>query len=463
MNSTELVKAKKRSMGAIDNQGTKMYAPPELAHLYPDLASLNFPATSHMDVWSLGCVLCEVLFWTICGHRGLDEFLHLRQQDPKAIYPRHKSQGYSGCFHDGFNRLKAVDDMIQPAIDRGRRFDDITKSMGGFLREEILIPKSQRLTAQLAASRLEYVLDNLKHLRPETPIHSNPVRSVNGPSVRQLQGPYTSSGGVSTHSRYHTIDSYPLARDASSRQFGTATTHLTTGTSTSIQEDIESGSPGAIPPRSSSTIGRGQSSFAPVAGNSLPRSPTAPVGSSAPVSNHVPFTIVISFPADDCHPERSWLNDGFSRTPPNVQGSPQESALSPSPTNRPYLTTPEQIGIRDDFSEVSDEGKSVQRSSSVRSRASGSKQLPPLGGPVSAEFEMPSSTTNISRSPSQTSRRIGTLENIPMNEVSEWVRKKKEAKQLRQPPPSDGVMKRIKDRDQVCFPLTWTILWQTKV
>lgn len=159
MSSIALVRSTNKSVRVPDNDSTRMYGAPELTNHHPELASIDYGALWDVDIWSMGCVLFEVLVWTTCGFRGLEEFFQMRQRETEIV-PKHTSQGYSGCFHNGKTRIQAVDTMFHIVKRRKREFDDLSDSIGELILREMLRPSEKsRLEAKTLLHRFEEVLE----------------------------------------------------------------------------------------------------------------------------------------------------------------------------------------------------------------------------------------------------------------------------------------------------------------
>lgn len=437
MSSTELVKARRLSSSAIDKQGTKMYAAPEFTQHYPEMVNLSINATSHMDVWSIGCVLCEALVWTICGYRGLDEFHRLRQEETNEVCSRHGSEGYSGCFHDGHRRIKAVDQMIQRAVNNRRVFDDITERIGRFLCEEILLVKpDDRLSAYIAQSRLEAIVDGQR--RQGRPTRSNTFATVRSDDNSSLSGfPGQQRGepaGASTHPRPHTISSYPHAA-------GTPIAYLSPRNSyMSTYENMVSDQFGTIQLDSNSGTGNDPFNLA-----QPPRSliSSAPVGDLTPVSAHRP-----SKPFKNQHGSDgpAWPSGDLSGSSSRLQGSSQDVKASHSPSNGPHpvmypsgLIQTSQESFGHEAVDISGEQQHIQRASTVKSHAPGSKQPLPLA------------------------KSAVRLEKVTIQQVLDWKKESSESRLSSLLPDYTWSMNLIKDRDQVCHPVVLISAWQTTI
>lgn len=159
MSSVALVKTMNKSARNPAEPSTKMYGAPELTTRYAALEDIDYGTLWEMDIWSFGCVLFECLVWMTCGSRGLSAFFRMRQNETDAD-PRHKSQGYSGCFHNGTARVQAVAGMMRLVMERRRLFDDLSEPIGDLILNNMLIPSSKRrLDARTLLPRFEKILE----------------------------------------------------------------------------------------------------------------------------------------------------------------------------------------------------------------------------------------------------------------------------------------------------------------
>lgn len=211
MSSIALVRTMSKSIRSPDNASTKMYGAPELTNPYPDLDHIDYGTLWEMDIWSMGCVLFEVLVWMTCGSRGVSAFFRMRQAETDSD-PRHTSQGYSGCFHNGKARIQAVDDMMELIMQRRRILDDLSGPIGDLLLREMLIPSNRRrLEARTLLPRFEEILEAEKR-PPDQPENFEPqarARTIRGGS-RPQSGMAKDDGGdkgfqVNDQARYSTI------------------------------------------------------------------------------------------------------------------------------------------------------------------------------------------------------------------------------------------------------------------
>lgn len=185
MSSVALVKTMNKSVKSPAEPSTKMYGAPELTTRYADLENIDYGALWEMDIWSFGCVLFECLVWMTCGSRGLSAFFRMRQKETDGD-PRHKSQGYSGCFHNGTARVQAVTEMMRLLMERRRLFDDLSGPIGDLILNNMLIPSSKRrLDARTLLPRFEEILEaetrpteHRETLNSDSPITPTQERSL---------------------------------------------------------------------------------------------------------------------------------------------------------------------------------------------------------------------------------------------------------------------------------------------
>ncbi|KAK3687787.1 hypothetical protein B0T22DRAFT_378036 [Podospora appendiculata] len=150
-----------------DNKTTKMYGAPELANTIHQLSHLVDPATSEVDIWSLGCILFETAVWTVCGERGRSEFMLERQHDNKDKRSLCEN-GYQSSFHDGKKRLGALDRMLERILARRRIFDNLTEPLAILIFKEMLLPHSKaapRLDAKYLERFFNDVLETCRSKR----------------------------------------------------------------------------------------------------------------------------------------------------------------------------------------------------------------------------------------------------------------------------------------------------------
>lgn len=162
MSSIALFRSRSDSIRGRDSASTKMYGAPELTSHYSNSDGVDYNTLWEIDIWSMGCVLFEVLIWTVCGSRGLFEFFWMRQRETANV-SGHTPQGPSGCFHDGKTRLQAVDIMKDVVMQRTRIFDDLSDAIGNLILDDMLRPQTKRrLEAGILTSRFQDILEPRK-------------------------------------------------------------------------------------------------------------------------------------------------------------------------------------------------------------------------------------------------------------------------------------------------------------
>jgi len=135
----------------------RMYEAPEISQLFEKPTSKAAPAVYPVaDVWSLGCVLLELLVWTVCGEQGRRDFLEDRQDEHLAIYDTQEEDASerqpSGQFHLEGGRSKSVERILDKVLSRRRVFDDVTEHVGEFILENMLLvnPDDRKSAGELA-------------------------------------------------------------------------------------------------------------------------------------------------------------------------------------------------------------------------------------------------------------------------------------------------------------------------
>ncbi|KAK4178481.1 kinase-like domain-containing protein [Triangularia setosa] len=136
-----------------DNKGTTMYGAPELFILQPSFQHFDVGTTSKVDIWSLGCIYFEMLVWIVCGERGRDEFLSLRQ----------KGNNIRATFHNRNKNLDALDEMLGLLLSRQRVFDNITEPFAERIQKSMLCLRPQdRMDAQFLSREFADLLKKAK-------------------------------------------------------------------------------------------------------------------------------------------------------------------------------------------------------------------------------------------------------------------------------------------------------------
>jgi hypothetical protein len=108
------------------------------------------------DIWSLGCVFSEAVYWSVFGPNGHREYQNMRR---RSTVPHLKDSGYSGCFHNGQSIHAIVSACHRDAIhNRRTNIDDIVSNIV-FLVEEMLGNEHERPGALEVHRRLTAALD----------------------------------------------------------------------------------------------------------------------------------------------------------------------------------------------------------------------------------------------------------------------------------------------------------------
>jgi hypothetical protein len=162
----------KNSNMSPDNKGGTMYSAPELTQIHEDTRLLGGGITEEADMWSFACVLFEFAVWSICGEKGREEFWELRRQEISQ-YPSHVNLGYGASFHNGFERIAAVDKMLVAILSRRRVFDDFTDRICSILLRWVLVSRMKKRR-------------RAKELYPLLKDTLNKCRSSGNPSIERL-------------------------------------------------------------------------------------------------------------------------------------------------------------------------------------------------------------------------------------------------------------------------------------
>ncbi|KAK9802150.1 hypothetical protein SCARD494_00083 [Seiridium cardinale] len=145
--------------------GTTSYGAPEAASKTKAKVSQRF------DIWSLGCVLSEASTWVVLGHRGVQQFHHVRQLDDSGI----------DRFHDGIALSQAVCDWHTYLRQSLRASDSVTAQILTIVEDHMLqgsptsrddaIKLKERMIATLRDMRKKVADGNSKHYKYKMPLH----------------------------------------------------------------------------------------------------------------------------------------------------------------------------------------------------------------------------------------------------------------------------------------------------
>ncbi|KAI1212736.1 uncharacterized protein F4807DRAFT_414277 [Annulohypoxylon truncatum] len=142
----------------VDNKGDQWYSAPECATNFDALRRFDNRIGSAVDIWSLGCVFSEAAVWAVCGHLGLQKYLEHRQEEAMDSMSR---SGFSGCFHDGNEPLKAVTLMHNHILNSRGHWDTITPGVIDLVCASMLLePMGPRRSAKYLLQRSESLLQD---------------------------------------------------------------------------------------------------------------------------------------------------------------------------------------------------------------------------------------------------------------------------------------------------------------
>ncbi|KAK6719667.1 hypothetical protein SNK05_002799 [Fusarium graminearum] len=161
-----------------ENRGNRMYIAPES---YPnfsvqELVKTDLPPTT--DIWALGAVFSDVLVWSINGESGREKYRQRRKEEISR--QRHmKAADYDACFHDGVDRLSAVEDFHNLALQDTRVRDKISPYISHLILDKMLRLVVVRETAMSIRMRADRDMKELQNNMASP--------SVSPPTDRSLQ------------------------------------------------------------------------------------------------------------------------------------------------------------------------------------------------------------------------------------------------------------------------------------
>ncbi|KAM0313994.1 hypothetical protein ACHAPQ_011928 [Fusarium lateritium] len=168
-------------MMATENRGNRMYISPESYANFAvqELVKTDVPPTA--DVWSLGAVFSDVLIWSSLGEPGREKY-RVRRREEISRQRDLKEADFDACFHDGVDRLPAVEDSHNLALHHRRRTDTVSPVISKLILEHMLTDVRERGTAMQIRSRAS---KGMAKLKSDPPLDSQPLQT-NG---NQLQMP----------------------------------------------------------------------------------------------------------------------------------------------------------------------------------------------------------------------------------------------------------------------------------
>jgi serine/threonine protein kinase len=147
------------------------------------------------DIWSLGCVFSEAVYWSVFGPKGHRDYQDARRR--LTVQPL-KDTGYSGYFHNGHSIHDTVSDHHRYAI-QGRRMniDDIVSNIVAII-EEMLGDEPSRPNALDVHRRLSKTLDLVRApiRSPSSGRYSTSIRLPTNGSGTRMPPPIPPDGNA---------------------------------------------------------------------------------------------------------------------------------------------------------------------------------------------------------------------------------------------------------------------------
>ncbi|KAF5686286.1 serine threonine kinase [Fusarium circinatum] len=146
---------------ATENRGNRMYISPESFANFSvqDTVRTDLPPTA--DIWALGAVFSDVLVWSISGEPAREQY-RLRRRAEISSQRHMKERDHDACFHDGVDRLAAVEEAHKLALQNKRGNDNISPYMSEIILDYMLTGVDERLTAMNIRIRAEKKIKNMK-------------------------------------------------------------------------------------------------------------------------------------------------------------------------------------------------------------------------------------------------------------------------------------------------------------
>ncbi|KAH8882456.1 kinase-like protein [Thozetella sp. PMI_491] len=140
--TSSLQRISKLQHGKQDNNGSRTYCSPEASRVYPEEETSEISVPLNGDVWSLGCVLSEVLVWLAEGQDGLQKYLEKRKAE--TSYTALKGSGYEACFHNRDRPLDCVSQAHNTALLALEDFDTFSPKMKELIEQRMLVSAAER-------------------------------------------------------------------------------------------------------------------------------------------------------------------------------------------------------------------------------------------------------------------------------------------------------------------------------
>ncbi|KAF4962252.1 hypothetical protein FSARC_9641 [Fusarium sarcochroum] len=187
---------------ATENRGNRMYVSPEAFANFAVQDHVRTKVSAAADIWSLGAVFSDVLVWSIAGEEGQEQY-RLRRRQEISPQSNLRASDHDACFHDGEERLSAVQEVHNENLQHKRDSDRISPVMSKLIIDHMLIGRIGRLDAMQikfrADKEIKKVQDNSSNDASNLPYHGP------GATWRQplVHGNTTSSHPIQSISRTH--------------------------------------------------------------------------------------------------------------------------------------------------------------------------------------------------------------------------------------------------------------------
>ncbi|KAF9773689.1 hypothetical protein IL306_008448 [Fusarium sp. DS 682] len=151
---------------ATKNRRNRMYMSPEsFANVsVQDTIQTGLPPSA--DIWALGAVFSDVLVWSIHGEIGREQY-RLRRRAEIAPQRHLKKSDHDACFHDGSDRLRAVEEFHNLALQDKRGSDNISSYMSNIILDYMLTGAHERLNAMQIRLGAERKIKNINNGPPD--------------------------------------------------------------------------------------------------------------------------------------------------------------------------------------------------------------------------------------------------------------------------------------------------------
>ena len=137
-----------------------------------DLQTSHLQVTQSVDIWSVGCVLSEVVTWVTEGSTKLQEYRRRRQQEVAT-----KSNISEDRFHYNWQVLNTVKELHEDTVQNKRANDHVTSAVVQKLIEGMIVPdpryrgaaqyflEQSNTILEMAHTKLNRISDNILHPR----------------------------------------------------------------------------------------------------------------------------------------------------------------------------------------------------------------------------------------------------------------------------------------------------------